>query len=754
MRTALLGTTAFALLLGSAGFAQAQTTPPPADGGTAVQEVIVTASRREETVQKSSLAISVVGAQALQQAGVSKATDLQNVVPGLTVSEAGTSVNAFVRGVGSFSTDANAESAIAFNINGVYISRPSGIGPIFYDLDRVEVLKGPQGTLYGRNASGGAINLITKRPGHEFGGDASVDIGNYDLYRFTGAVNLPVNDTLAFRAATQIAHRDGYLSDGYDDQKSQAFRLTGLWQPTDKLSVFATGEYTHLGGQGAGVVKRALSSATPSDPWTGPSSPLSQPPSAALGGTRINPDGWQDLKVWAVSAELNYDFGPATLTFIPAYRNTKPSYLTYTPGFYFNTAETSDQQSYELRLSHQTNVIKWVAGLYYFDEDQTQHYDLHAAPFQQGVVDSTLGTKSYAAFGEATVSVTDAFRLIGGLRYSKDDKNQDGQTTSTLPRPGVTSNFGEASFHNTSWKAGAEYDLTSENMLFATVSTGYKSGGFFPSVPAPLNVFKPEKLTAYTVGSRNRFLDNRLQVNLEGFYWDYKNKQERFLAATATGTTGLFTTNAGAATLYGADLDVQFRLTANDSLHGSAEYLHSKYDSFTYTAYSPPPTGLAFGYAPQATGCKLGPITPYTVNDPFVPTDSTQTVDCSGKPLVRAPKWSGSAGYDHTFDLSNGSHLVAGVTVQYASRQYLTADFIASAEDNGYATVDADLAWTAPGDKFSIEGWIRNATNEAIYTGGFRYPFSLPAAAGGDPTTVYANIRPPRTFGVTLGAKF
>ncbi len=736
--------------------AVAQTAPTSsADNDSVLTEVIVTANRREETVQKSSLAIDVVGGEQLKSAGVGSPLQLQSLVPGLTMSASGATIVTYLRGVGSLSTDANAESAIAYNINGVYIARPNGIGPVFYDLERVEVLKGPQGTLYGRNATGGAINIISKRPGRELGGDATLDLGDYSLRRFQAAVSLPLSEQFALRAAGQITRRDGYLSDGYNDDDSAAGRLSALWNPNDALSLLIVGEYTHIGGNGGGVVKRSDMQPEPTDHWHGAAEPDSQPPSAAIpGGTVIGRDGTTDVDIHAISAEMNWDPGPATLTFIPAYRDTKPKYLTYSPGFFFDTAETSKEQSYELRLGNQSERVKWVGGLYWFKEDQTQLYSLKALPFQQSVVDTTLGTKSKAAFGEVTFGVTDAFRLIGGLRYSKDDKEQGGTTTAVLPRALVTDNSGQRDFSNTSWKAGAELDVGPQSMLFATVATGYKAGGFFPSVPAPNNSFEPEKLTAYTLGSRNRFLDQRLQLNAEAFYWDYEDKQERFLGVSSGGSTGLLTTNAGAATLYGLNLDLQFKAKSSDSLRASVEYLHTRYDSFVYTAYNAPPFGASVGYSPAATGCKLGPIVPFTANDPFLPTDSLQTVDCSGKPLVNAPEWSGSAGYTHTFNLSNGAGLVADVSGQFASKKYLTADFINAGSDDGYVTLDAALTYHAAGDNWEVGAWGRNLNNAAIYTGGFRYPFSSPVTVGGDPTLYYAQIRAPRTYGVRASVRF
>ncbi|MFV0644195.1 MAG: TonB-dependent receptor [Sphingomonadaceae bacterium] len=728
-------------------------TPEESDGGSyGIQEIIVTASKRAESVQDSSLALSVISGDDLAAKGVSSAADLSSNVPGLTVSQGGSVVQTYLRGVGNFATDANAESAIAYNINGVYISRPSGIGPIFFDLDRVEVLKGPQGTLYGRNASGGAINLITRRPGQDVSASGSIEFGNFDRIQLTGATGGGVTDTLAVRAAAQYTLHDGYLTDGYNDQDSIATRLTALWEPSGTVSLLMTGEYTHMSGQGEGTVKRSTLTPMADDPWQGPSiGDISQPPTAFIPigpgqfGTRIADDGDLDATVWAVSANLDIDMGPATLTFIPAYRRVVNDYITYAPGFRYTIGETSSQQSYELRLANQGSVLEWVAGLYYFKEEQTQDLGLQAVPIQLTSSYTELDSESWAAFGDVRVHLSDTFRLLGGLRYSHDSKSQAGQTNTILPAPSISGLGGERSFSDVNYRVGFEYDAGADNMLFATLATGYKAGGFY-SAPGPDNSYDPERLTAFTVGSRNQFFGRQLQINLEGFYWKYDDKQERYLGARA-GTVSLLTTNAGKATLYGGNIDITWQPTRADTLKLAVEYLHSKYDSFVYTVFAPPPFGAQFGYGQDSTTCALGPIIP-------VGPGALQDIDCSGKPLVRAPKWTGAASYQHGFDLADGGQIVIGADLSFASSQYLYPDFVSSGWDNGYATVSADISWHSPGGGITATLWGRNLFDEAIYSGGIRYSFSAPVAPQGDPTLFYANIRPPRTYGVTLSARY
>jgi iron complex outermembrane receptor protein len=247
-----------------------------------------------------------------------------------------------------------------------------------------------------------------------------------------------------------------------------------------------------------------------------------------------------------------------------------------------------------------------------------------------------------------------------------------------------------------------------------------------------------------------------LQLNLEGFYWKYRDKQEKYLGATPAGTTGLLTANAGRATLYGADIDLQFKATAQDTVRAAVEYLHTRYDSFTYSVYNPSiPGPFINSYAPQATNCSVGPVVPYTVND-FVPAlrnDSTQQINCSGKPLVHAPDWTGSVGYDHRFNLPGSSSITASVDAQFTSSQYLSPDFIESGTNAGYAVLNMSVAWRSV-NEWVVTLWGRNLSDKAIYTGGGRYAFSRPVQAGGDPTLFYSSIRPPRTYGLSVGKSF
>lgn len=765
----LLATTS--LVISCASFAQTSENPPssPQSGAgdaseAGIADIVVTASRREENVQKAALSIQAISTDALSRAGVSRPEDLNAIAPGVSMATGGNSPQTYIRGVGNFATGSYSESAVAYNIDGVYVSRGWATRGSFFDLDRVEVLKGPQGTLYGRNASGGALNLITAKPRlGERSGYVEMEAGNYQLMRGSAAVNLPIGDTLAVRAAGQATTRDGYLSDGSDDEKSQSARLRLLWEPNPDVSLNLIGGYQHVGGRGSGAV---INPPLPGNDWRSVSDPLitaifrAQPgigPLLTVPGT----DSYLNINVYTIGAELNWDLGPAKLTLLPAYRDSKLSDRGYLPGFLVANNERDKQTSLEARLSNESDRLKWVVGGYYFNEDQSNLPGRDNLFVDQGITIQRneqgfkARTRSYAGFGQATFSLTDLLRVTGGLRYTYERKSQTG-FFSNLNAGGllrVPLNAPALVYKSWTWKAGFEYDVAPRSMLYGTASTGFKSGGFFLGPPAitpggRTNTFKPEKLTAFEAGIKNRFFDNSLQLNIEAFYWRYKDHQESHLGPTSIPTLFSFITeNAGRAKSYGIDVDLIYMPTPNDNLSLKVQYNKSKYDSFSYDF----PSGAI--RAPANTGCPTSFDIP---GGPVAPGQITH-VNCAGFQLVRAPTWTGTVGYDHTFDLANGGKVNAGVRTQFASSSYLSIDFLESAKQDSYATLDADLSYTTPGGRLTITGWVRNITNESIMTAVFASPFVAPAPinplAGAD-GLILGPVRPPRTFGARVRLDF
>ncbi len=767
-------------------------------------EIIVTAQRRSESVQKSSLAVEVFSGAALRDAGVNQARDITKLSPGVLIGQGGAATQIYIRGVGDFTSTPTTNPAVAVNIDGVYVARSQAVEGNFFDLERVEVLKGPQGTLYGRNASGGAINLITVKP--KLGvrsADIAVEAGDYNLIKSEAGVNLPIGDTLAVRGAFQIVHRSGYSTEGTDDDEHQSARLQAYWAPTSSLNVRLSADYEHIGGEGPAAVFKGvapsiatglagLGISLPSNPRANGTDPSISPifyglaailgrcaPNAALAaaatsagiapivgqqgycpagssslysppaGSYFGQNFHVDNRFQNYSAEINWDLGPATLTVIPAYRRVRNDYrnnIIFTfDSSPFGEPEISNATSVETRLSHNDDHLKAVVGFYYFNEDQNVDTRADAGLIAGGnVTEYALGTTSYAGFGQATYSLTHAFRVLGGIRYSADNKTVNGtglvQYPATVFFPGQPcygaaalcqrdAFVGNKTFERISFKAGVEYDVAPMSMLYATVATGNKSGGFNPfSLSGTVNTasfYRPEKVTAYEFGSRNRFLDNRIQLNVEGFYWKYKDAQEFITTLNRVGGAANALTNAGSATMYGTDVDLTLRPTRNDRVHLGGEYLHTKFDSFVY------PAGGAI--AGLTTGCQV------TAGSPF------PIVNCSGRPLPRAPKFSGTANYVHTFDLGSGNTIEASVGAQYSASRYLTIDYTEASRARAYTLIDAGLSYNLKSG-FKIYVFGRNLTNRLVYTGAFTQPLL--------PSLTLASVGAPRTYGMGVSAHF
>ena len=733
--------------------------PDPAASGNGLSDIIVTAQRREENLQRAALAVSAVNGDVLVNQSVTRADDLTRLVPALQVAPASSFTQIYLRGIGTFGANAFAEQGVAFNLDGVYLSRPAAPAALFYDLERLEVLKGPQGTLYGRNASGGAVNVITAKPKlGETSGFLTGEYGNYDTFKTSGAINLPLGDQAALRISGQRARHDGYMSDGYDDEDTWALRGQLRFDTGGGFNANLMVDYGHVGGMGSGGTIMPLLAGKkrlgPSDPAV-IAAYLASPPTLPVPQIIARDDGYQDNEYYGAIATLNADLGFAELTVIPAWRRTNLDFLGYASSFLIDVTEKSDQMSLETRLANQSDRLKWVLGSYYFVEDVSARQF-----FDQGSngtrINSELETNSYAVFGEATYSLTDRFRLTGGLRYTHDNKKQDTEAH-TYPFVGFvppafpnftpiildlrTDATSDVNFSKVTWKAGVEYDVADRSLLYATVSTGFKSGVLFSALGQ--NFSRPERLTAYTIGSKNRFLDNRLQLNVETFYWDYKDQQISHLAPVQVAMTPggpiygpvFATENAGAATLYGAELEMLWKVMRDGVLSLNVQYLHTKYDDLNYQAYS------TSGPAP-VIGCA---VTPSSLTGAS-PGARIYNVDCSGRPLVNAPKWVVNAGYEHSFDLGGTGRIRAGVDTRIESSRYLSLDYLSLGRQGSYMMSNARLTYETASGKLAVTAFVNNIENRLVFANSVQSP----AKSG----VIYNQIRPPRTYGIRGTIRF
>ena len=758
-------------LLPAAAMSQ-QTAGPQAGASAGLEEIIVTAQHRSENAQKASVSIDVLSADDLERAGIAQPSDINQLDPGVQITQGGAALQIYIRGVGDPTTTPMTDPAVAQNFDGVYSGVSQAVSGSLFDLERVEVLKGPQGTLYGRNASGGALNILPAAPKlGEFSGYAELGVQNYNGESAEAAANLPISSTVAVRGAFQVVSRDGYISDGTSDDKHESGRLQLLYQPDDDLSLRLFGAYQHLGGKGQGyalyqpngynIGTTRIAPSTSSDPWTSAIPQLNYElgllnslhpagtpplyPYATLDPNNI----FQDIRSYNIHAQLDYNLGFATLTVIPAFQETMMSYWAEPAINYQSYAipavngpslgeQDARTTTVEARLAGDVGNLKYVTGLFFYNQDSNDNATTYFSPAGDSVYYGPLNTRSYAAFGQGTYSVTDDLRLIGGLRYTYETKDVDaGQynafgTGATAANclsvlgsgPGgscpvllVGTNFPPSSIvpltghyeaNKINYRAGAEYDVTQSSMAYFTVATGFKSGGqSVANTPA----YKPEEVTNYTLGSKNRFFDGRLQVNGELFYLDYTNTQEKITAQDRSGKTGSILFNAGDAVSEGGSIDILAKVTQDDRVRFATEYNNAYFSSLSSSA-------------------------------------ALYDNGLSGHQLPRAPRWSGSFGYDHNFGFKDGSVVQAGTNLTYGSSRWLDISVVPNSWAPGYVTLNADVTYFSPDSRISLEAFMRNITNEAVYTGGGPNPF----IAGGQ--FFAATIQPPRTFGARLRYNF
>ncbi|EJU08926.1 TonB-dependent receptor [Sphingomonas sp. LH128] len=701
-----------ALIAATPFAAHAQETATPAaqeaDGG--LQEIIVTAEKRESNVQKTAIAIDVVTSDKLAKNGVANMESLQAVAPGIQFGQSGANTIVTVRGVSGRDTSEIGDPAVAINMDGIFLQRPAGMNAAFFDLDRIEVLRGPQGTLYGRNATGGVINVVSKRPElGDFGGYAAVDAGNYNTINLEAAVNIPVGDTIAIRASGIRRERDGFRDVGNgqrgDDEYSRGGRLQALFKPNDSLSVLLSGGYLKQSGFGPVQAGYPTTRAEPPTDWD------------EVKTIPLNFKNDYDLTRKTLSAQLDYDFGSVKATYLFGYVGVDKDQTfdndgTATKSYVFRAGEFSDDTSHELRLSSKTGgPFTWQTGLYYYNQDLAVRSQNYVNPNGNVVLlrdyHYDVQVKSKAAFGQISYAFTDQLKASAGIRWSQDTKTRTGYAYNgpSLANPPATQpvlNYAPTDDRSrdsdVSYHVGLDYQATPANLVYAKVDKGYKSGGF-----TSINAYGPETVIAYEVGSKNRLLGNTLQLNLSGFIYDYKDQQ-----VSQTTNQGVQVLNAGNSRVKGIEAQVEWKASNADSIDLSINWLDAKFKKFA-------------------------------VNTGGV------NVDLAGNHLIQAPEWSLSGGYQHVFELANGGDITPRVQATYRSTSYLTFYNRANDRQKPYETVDASLTYTAPENAWSLQAYVRNLTNSVILTG---------ASIGSFTGTNFYQFAAPRTYGVRLQGKF
>jgi outer membrane receptor protein involved in Fe transport len=757
----------FIFLLGDAFFLCAQET---SSSEFTLEEITVTAEKRSVNLQTVASSVTAIEASELAEMGKVTAAQMLESVPNVTISSYGRggggtlSDNISIRGVRKTQEPGGAgnpvPSATATYVDDVY----EGIGGD-YDLNRIEVLRGPQGTLYGRSATGGVVALHTNDPRlGKFSADVSAEDGKESRINLEGAVNAPIGDKVALRAAVHYFHQaEGYYNGKGGENETKAGRIKALFQPTEKLSLLlslsASREQSWAGG-----FAQSLSAPNTIDyknpvAYTAPNKGVP---------TKRNQE----------SLHVNYDLGDSALTYIAAIHSTdnrgKSGVGLNRSSYQYNvtTGKPSEIQTHEIRWASATeSALTWLIGGNYYKNT----YESISTAFQASDINSTDPASynaelfawylkgsiaNYGLFTEETYKVRDDMRITAGLRYDKTKiKNYTGfdfnknlgpfmvgfKPENIIHFPTDATYFLDSpDFDNITYKLRLEYDITPENMLYALTATGFLPGDSQVSVatkfsPPPdmtlVDVgfiklpYKQQLLTSYEIGTKNRFLDKKLQLNGSIFYYDYGGYQEAInINPPGSPPPPNFIVLRVPVRMIGFEVDCTWLLTQNDKLTLSGGYLDAELKSYPDipTSTGGTESGKTFMYLKRVPGL---------------------------------PKSSGTLGYDHTFLFGDGSTLVPRAQARYTSGYYLgqiTAGEAASTDTAGNSYLgylyqdsivlgDISATWTSPESKYSATAYVRNVTDK-------RYKTSATLPTGSPLTNV--TVGDPRTWGLMIKAKF
>ncbi len=723
-------------------------------------EIIVTVERRAVSVQKAPLAIAVVSGELADARGVQTIETLALATPNLRFYETVQQGFITIRGVGGErNTTIGGDPSVALHIDGVYQARTNAANLAFFDIERIEVLRGPQGTLYGRNATGGSINIITKEAElGEASGSADFLLGNYSRRRARAVVNVPLGEKVALRVRGAWEDRDGFVRnlsfpDGSADLSDAGTRTVSghlRVQFSDNVRLDLRADYE--GVRAAGSSEEAVGA------FGNPA--YSFPPPLGFGAlpepeepmvTRLDVKQVARTDGWGASAALAVDgldiplLGEAEWTTAAAYRqsdvfNISDADRTSARATFLNTTFDFAQKSLETRLvSRSDSAIQWQAGLFFIHEDNFGSPVLDSF-LPSGNVASrsdirmTVDAKSYAAFGQVTWSATDRLRLTAGGRFTRDTKESVQAFTITspfLPAPVNVTIPGKRSWNALTGKIGAEFDFA-RSMLYVNATRGYKAGGFGLNQPA----YDPEYIWAYEVGLKNRLFDGSVLLNLTGFHYQQQDLQVGiYTDGLLPGAPSVLVQNAARARTWGAEVELQATPVHGLQLTSALTYLDARFKSYrSVDPFDPIKTSVP--------GCASVPRDAPTV---AIPPACLNEVDLSGGRQSLAPEFSASLGVEYTYETASVGSLAPRIDVTWTDRYLLRAFGKPQDQQSAYWNVDAVLRWTSPDGNLTADVFARNLFNVDVRAASAYLPFAQ---------AIGVTFLPPRTLGGSIGVKF
>ncbi|MFM0140473.1 TonB-dependent receptor [Caballeronia grimmiae] len=686
------------------------------EGDPAAQQlkpIIVTAQKLPALEARTPIAMSVYGNAFLDSTGVRDIKSLATIAPDLSYAQVQTVVPVLtIRGISSRDTTEVGDPSVVVVTDGSSNNRPYALSGTLYDLDHISVLRGPQGTLYGRNAVGGIVDIVTAKPSRTFEGRASVDLGNYATRNLEAMVNVPVSEVLQFRVAAIARRHDGYLNnapqaDG-DDENTRSGRLSVALRPTSNLRMLFAAQQTTLKGVGPVSLdipyiydaNGKISHDKPPFPANPRTFTYATPQSQSIEDT---------IARWSVA----YDLANVELSYTGSYENlTWRHAADSSPSF--GQPVSYRQNEFPKTLNQEVRVSSlgdgrwsWQAGVSYFRESSSLS-SANESPFNDGVDSPTLAfaygirTTSTAAYGQSSYRLTDNIRLTAGMRVTRDEKSRDGEyffANSNEP-PFVYTYVPQdnsGTWSKPTVHLAAEYTPTSAMMNYIRYDTGYKSGGF-----SSMGSYAPETLKGIEIGTKSLWNSQRVQINASIFDYDYSGQQISQLVPFADGRTGTSIVNAGRTHIYGADADIRALIDPVGLLMLSVAWLHARFTDFV-------------------------------VND-----GSGQNVQLAGNSPPQSPAFTVGFGLEHAWMAAAG-RIVGRLDAKFQSGQHFTIYNYADDYQKPYVTVDLSMTWIPNRKDIELMAYVRNVTNQRVFTAAEEYTF--------DNAYRYA-FAAPRTFGV------
>jgi iron complex outermembrane receptor protein len=754
-------------------------------------DIVVTATKRPENAQDVPIAITALDTRSIESAGVTGVADLRVAVPALNLTRgAGGFGLPRIRGVGATGQGNGIENPVAVYLDGVYLAASSGVLQSLFDVDQVAVLKGPQGTLFGRNATGGLIQISTLNPSlTESRVKGEVGYGNYETFRAAGFVSRPLSDQVAVSLSGQFENRaQGFgrnITTGNDVQDARTFAARGkvLWEPTADTRILISADVNGTDDSFPAFANFGLNTLGENVPAV----------IAAAGGDprydiRSDTDPLLYARQWGGSLNLSHDFGAVSLKSITAYRDTKLSTLFDPDGLTARNLVIFNN-NYDRTLTQEINLIsegkgpfKWIVGGFYMDNRAGQAPGRTINRFSSVGINgygedfNRVTLKSWSLFGEGTYAIGPDTNFTAGIRYTSDRRELSSYATlvnlgvpapvvntatvALTPVSVVTTNYPTQSrtFRNASWKLSLDHRFSPELMAYASYNRGFRGGTFIPQAGPTALPLLPELLDAFEVGVKTDLFDRRVRFNLSGYYYDQSSVQVMQVIA---GTQYVFSAKGGAE-IYGLDADFSADVTDTFRVFGGVSWNHATYRSYTDAFISIPfpltsslgaTTAASFNpanytYIDSVSGQRVANTSCIGTNGPTTTAFYNSRLggncllrgDATGQRLQNTPEWTVSLGGNLDVPTAIGKFSLGG-NLSYNS------GFIGSPDGRvtqpAFTLVNGSLTWRSTDDNLYVRVWANNLTDAYFRT-------QLGASNSGDNGTAGA----PRTFGMTVGFDF